>query len=196
MEVEKIKRLLDLYYSGDITPEEYVTLRAAMIEDDPEQHPEVDQERAIFQAIESLEPVMPDGLESRLIEAIDRRGAMRGHWIKVFVTGVAAAVAVLILSITFVLRFESGRSDMSDFIAERMVEDPDTVAGVFSDIEDPSEATLTDEELARRFHIVDHALKDVLSGIRVSPRQASERVNGIHIKQNTLKQNINLNLSK
>ena len=67
-----INKLLERYYSGVITPKEYQELLSAM---DSSQVllPDLEVERKIFMAINKCDISVPENLEQRLSNAIDRR---------------------------------------------------------------------------------------------------------------------------
>lgn len=78
MDANRIKKMLDKYYSGDILPEEYQILISALTEAD-ELIPELEAERRILLAIDSCEPLEPNGFEDRLKMAIDCRSKKKSH---------------------------------------------------------------------------------------------------------------------
>lgn len=63
MDADRIKKMLDKYYSGDILPEEYQILISALTEAD-ELIPELEAERRILLAIDSCDPLSRTGLKT------------------------------------------------------------------------------------------------------------------------------------
>ncbi len=193
MEVEMIKKLLDQYYSGEISPLDYDMLRSAS-ETADEFPPEIRKELVIFRTIESSDIAVPDDLEERLIHSIDRKANVNRSWVKVFYSGVAAAVAVVVLCVTVINKFSGLREPAPDFIAERVASEPDSAIWLLEAETDTLTEMISDEELEIRINTVNNALRNVLSGISNQSRNTVERVNEIRIKQDI--NDINKNLSK
>lgn len=115
MKSDRIEFLLNRYYSGEISPDEYEELISAFKEFG-NLTPELEIERRILFAIESCEPVMPDDLEKKLTEAIDEKRRKSNNIIKIIFSGAAAAVVLICLTIGVFRNSNKGLSD-SEYIA-------------------------------------------------------------------------------
>ena len=148
-----INKLLERYYSGIITPKEYQELLSAM---DSAQVllPDLEVERKIFMAIHKCDISVPENLEHRLSNAIDRRSRRFHNTIKAFVA--SAAIAIGIIFITFAGYFTPSQPDTG----------------------------ISDEELWRRAENVDAALRSALSGLSEGQNAGIECVEEIKITQN------------
>lgn len=102
MDTIKIIRLLDRYYSGEISPEEYETL-ISFFKKTKDLTPELEAERRMLIAIETCEAVMPYNFEERLHHAIDRKLNRRRVLKKI--TLFSSAAAVLVICLTIGVRF-------------------------------------------------------------------------------------------
>lgn len=180
METDEITVLLDRYYSGSISPEEYKVLLKALDESDA-LPPELEAERKMFRAIRSCGPVMPDGLEKRLKDAINKRGRRVSGYIKVFAS--VSVAASLVLCLTFPCRHTNNDVVRPDLVAQVRTDVPETVKVVLPEQKDSRAINMSDEECERAVKIVDEALMSVLSRIHSKQKSATECVKGIHIKQ-------------
>ncbi len=159
METNKITALLDKYYSGDIMPGEYQTLLSALKENS-DLTPELEKERDMLLAIEACAPSVPEGLEDRLIDAIDRRSRQAKLIHKMFLTGAAAAVILICITVA------SYRNE------NKAISDSGLIATCYEDFNDDAE-------------IVDEALLDVLSNIHMAQNDIIESIESIQINPST-----------
>ncbi len=98
MEADRLKILLEKYYTGDILPNEYQSLLSALKESD-ELAPELNAERRMLLAIESCEAAVPEGLEDRLVMAINNRSKRRRNFLRMLYSGSAAAIVMVVMII-------------------------------------------------------------------------------------------------
>lgn len=180
MKTEGITVLLDRYYSGNISPEEYKDLLSAL-DGSGALPPELEAEREMFRAIRSCEPEMPDGLEKRLKDAINNRSRRVSGFIKAFAS--AGVAASLVLCVTLAWRHTDNDAVRPDLVAQVRTDVPKTVKAVLPEQKDSSAINMSDEECERAVKIVDEALMSVLSRIHSKQKSATECVKGIHIKQ-------------
>lgn len=196
-----IKDLLDRYYSGDISPDEYGILLSAL-KDCGELTPELEMERRMLLAVQSCEPVMPEGFEKRLEMAIDRRSRRFGKIMKAFVA-VAAAASVLLCVYVASLRHVSelplgsnlvaevtiGQGPLEEIRPEKLADTAEKIntAKPISTAEPPQVVNeMSDEELERAAQIVDDALLAVLSSISKSQEEVVKSVESIKIDQESV----------
>ena len=97
MDATKIRHLFDLYYSGDITPEEYESL-LSFLKEARDLTPELEAERRMLMAIDACEAVMPDNFEVRLHTVIDRKAKRLRMFKRVAIYSSAAAVLLICLA--------------------------------------------------------------------------------------------------
>jgi hypothetical protein len=96
MKISKIEELVSRYYDGTTSEEEENALRQALKETE-ELPPHLVAERAFFHQLDACRPSskVPEGLEERLKQSIDRRSRrLRLRWI-----GSIAATALLLFSV-------------------------------------------------------------------------------------------------
>lgn len=206
----EIRIMLDRYYSGDISPEEHETLISEL--KDIKATPEFETERKTLLALASCEPVLPEDLEKRLINAIDKRDR-RLHYIIKTVLSSAAAVIILIC-ITFGMpdNSNSGLSDSECATRTHVSRHKTTFAKTEEAAEtmEPLQATVSKDNTTivkiKKRHIqkvkdkssitdsrnneldiasqkVDDALLAIIEGIRISQNEIAESMEEIHINQ-------------
>lgn len=161
MDTQRIKQLIERFYAGETSPEEYRELEE-IFASDAELPQWLETERKVFNALKMSEPAIPVGLEERLEEAIDRAASRRKgirpvHWL-----AVGSAAAAVVLCVSFALRMSDMNRVESDYIAQAVVDtvSPETTAPVARKggarvISDPAEA----------LRFADSALRDALAGI-------------------------------
>ncbi|MCM1504765.1 MAG: hypothetical protein NC127_06175 [Muribaculum sp.] len=167
MTIDKIYTLINNYYSGDISPTEYGTLLSTLKEAGslPRQ---LEIERKILLSVEACNPTAPEGLEKRLSSAIDRHSRRSRCLFRAILSGSAAAVALVCLTIGALmvkhdeLQQSNSLSAEPSIIAEMSQEDLNTVA-----------------------QTADDALLSVISSIRACQNEMIESFESIHIDQNT-----------
>lgn len=108
MTTNEIRILIDRYYAGDISPEEYHSLTSAL-KGSGQPTPDLDVERKIFIALDSFEPVIPEDLETRLDRAINSR--IRRRKVIIVISTAAAAVISAVMTIGML---HNGMSQVSD----------------------------------------------------------------------------------
>lgn len=214
MDITRIKHLLERYYSGDISPDDYQEL-LSFLKENNELPPELETECRMLLAVDALEPVMPEGLKERLEAAVDRKQNRARRFFKVLISG--AAAAILLLCITIAMHYENimhfrPESDSKSILADRKneisnrptvlpkIQDNTTesasqlVSEARLDHQDEKFASkaknseqynIDDSELERAAQIADDALLDIISSIRLSRKNVSDRLEEIEIKQNT-----------
>ncbi len=201
MELNGIKDLLDRYYSGDISPDDYEILLSTLKECG-ELTPDLEMERRMLLAVQSCEPVMPEGLEKRLELAIDRRSKRFGRIMKILFTGVAAASVLLCVYVAslrrtndipmdsnLVAEVKISRGSVEDVITEKYVdtvEENSVGKTVFINNKPRVTSEMSDEELERAAQIVDDALLSVFSGIRKGQEEALQSIESIKIDQKSV----------
>lgn len=208
MAPDEIKILLERYYSGDMSPDDYETLLSAMKEakDLP---PELENECRILLSVDSYEPPMPEGFERMLSDAIDNRYRKSNNTLR-FVFSAAAGAAVLIgVAIGMFNWGNNGLSDQGHIagsgLAQKAVPQPElkpmeTVMGnesetvetisaektVPSEIKgEPAFAEINDEELVKAERIVDESLLNVLSMIHMAQNEVTQSFENIQTNQRT-----------
>ena len=193
MESDRIKILLDKYYSGEISPNEYKILLSALKKYGG-MTPELEADCKMFLAIESCEPIMPDGLEKRLEKAIDRKQNNISRIVKIFISGSAAAIVFLCITIGLI-HYGNKELSESEFIAkvsvantEKTVESEemaDTIEHNPTENEEYIVPEISDGDLEKATQIVDTALLNVLSAIHISQNNVAECIESVKIKQET-----------
>lgn len=202
MTLDKIKLLLESYYSGEISPEDYEMLLSSMKEID-DLPPELENERRILLAVDSYEPVMPDDLEKKLSESIDKRYRKTNNILRVLLPGVTAAAAVLIC-VTLAIH-DLGDKDMPDLedIANSTIghkeETHTTLPTVGTIVEsgikaESAERTVSseikketvipeinDKELEKAMQVIDESLLNVLSMIHLAQNNVAESFENMQI---------------
>lgn len=206
MKPERIRLLLESYYSGDISPKDYETLLSA-IKEAKNLPPELEAERRMLLAVESYEPTIPDGFENMLSEAIDTRYRKSNNIIRMLLSGAAAAVVLICMTIGM---FNSENKDLpdSEYIAESPtigrkdeLGDKPSKGGTPADFKTTSNTektrleakttspgikeevviTINDDELDNAEQIVDEALLNVLSTIHMAQNEVIESLDNIQI---------------
>lgn len=193
----RIKFLIDKYYSGEISPDDYEALLSALKEVG-ELTPELDAEREILLAIESCEPIIPDDFEKKLTDAIEKKHRRSSNIIKIILSGAAAAVMLIFLTIGIPNSSNNAKHSIESSIAHREVrnaaisetarikESVETTKTDTSEIEDKSVVTeISEEDLNNAAQIVDEALLDILSNIHMAQNEAIESIESIQISQTT-----------
>lgn len=193
MESDRIKILLDKYYSGEISPNEYEILLSALKEYGG-MTPELEAERKMFLAIESCEPIIPDGLEKRLEKAIDRRQNNISRIVKIFISGSSAAIVFLCITIG-IIHYGNKELSESEFITkvsvantEKTVESAkmaETTGLNPTEEEETIVHEISDVDLEKATQIVDAALLNVLSAIHISQNNVAECIESVKITQET-----------
>lgn len=210
MKPERIKLLLESYYSGDISPTDYETLISA-IKEENNLPPELEAERRMLLAVESYEPTIPDGFEDMLSEAIDKRLRKSNNIIRMLLSGAAAAVVLICVTIGML---NSDNKDLpdSEYISEsstivrkddlgdkllegatpadfkttsnteRIMIEAKTTSSI---IKEEVVITINDDELDKAEQIVDEALFDVLSTIYMAQNEVIETLDNIQILPTT-----------
>lgn len=213
MTPDEIKILLESYYSGDISPDDYVTLLSEMKEakDLP---PELENERRILLSVDSYEPTMPEGFEKMLSAAIDKRYRQTHNALRI---SISAAAAIVLICITIGM-FKFGNNGLSDpeHIAGSCVTQKESPGyalqptGAAGEIEATTEfagmksadkrssselkeesaiAETDDEELDKAERIVDESLLSVLSMIHLAQNEVAESLENIQTNQRTDNEN-------
>lgn len=211
MTLDKIKLLLESYYSGDISPDDYETL-LSMMRQKKDLPPELENERRILLTVDSSGPIIPDGLEKMLDEAIDKRYG-KPHNTLIMLCSRSAA-AVLVICITIVILKFIDNNDLSDskYIAERVIEHKESLwdtlptVGTSSEFEIISESVesksaekavpsnrkeeyaiseINDEDLDKAAKIVDESLLDLLSTIHEAQNEVAESLENIKTTHRT-----------
>lgn len=197
MEAHKLKILLDKYYSGDILPDEYLHL-LSVLKDAGELTPELEAERNMFLAIESCEPIEPEGFEDRLIGAINNRSKKRHAFLRMVYSVSAAAVALVLITIG--LHIHDNRSidtpvpiDKLSNVREAVMmaktsetEDPVNTIQINSLAHDnPPSTHSVKEDLEKSVQIADDALMNVLASIHMAQNEVIDAIDNIEISQTT-----------
>lgn len=202
MTLDKIKLLLESYYSGEISPEDYEMLLSSMKEID-DLPPELENERRMLLAVDSYEPVMPDDLEKKLSESIDKRYRKTNNILRVLLPGVTAAAAVLICVTLAIL--DLGDKDMPDLedianstighkeethttlptvgtIAESGIKAESAERTVSSEIKKETVIPeINDKELEKAMQVIDESLLNVLSMIHLAQNNVAESFENMQI---------------
>lgn len=197
MVADKLKILIDKYYSGDILPDEYQHL-LSVLKDAGELTPELEAERNMFLAIESCEPIVPEGLEDRLIGAINNRGKKIHAFLRIVYSGSVAAVALLL--ITMGLHIHDNRSidtpvpidKLSDVREAAIMAEPSETEAPVNTIQinplaqdNPPSTHSVKEDLEKSVQIADDALMDVLASIHMAQNEVIDAIDNIEISQTT-----------
>lgn len=206
MKPEKIRLLLKSYYTGDISPKDYEILLSA-IKEAKNLPPELEAERRMLLAVESYEPTIPDGFEDMLSEAIDKRHRKSNNIMRMLLSGAAAAVVLICVTIGML---NSDNKDLpdSEYIAESStigrkdnLGDKPLKGGTPADFKTTSNTertmieaktassiikeevviTIDDDELDKAEQIVDEALLNVLSTIYMAQNEVIESLDNIQI---------------
>lgn len=209
MELKEIKFLIDKYYSGGISPDEYESLISSLktVDELPQ---DLEEERRMLFALEGCEPIIPENFENRLIDAIDQRDKHKNSIIKKFITRSVAAAILICVTIGLFL-YENKEVSHSELIADvapsqssvfepfetvKMVNQIDTLRntdtnesikstnGIQANIKEESISTeISEDDLEQAVHIVDEALLSVISGICMSRDKAVGYMEEIQINQ-------------
>lgn len=186
METDKITALLNKYYSGDILPLEYQSLLSAL-KDDIELPPELETEQKMFLAIEAYAPLVPEGLENRLIKAIDRRNKRAKHILKMFLTGSAAAVIMICITVAS-YRYDNKAMPNSELAANVSVVEESSNSGIITEsIENENTGIVqtSSEDFSDEAQIVNDALLEVLSNIHMAQNDVIESIESIQVTPST-----------
>lgn len=211
MTPDKIKLLLESYYSGDISPDDYEILLSTMREA-KNLPPELENERRMLLTVDSYEPVMPDGLEKLLDEAIDKRyGKLHSTLILLF-SGAAASVLIICITIGMLKLISNKELPEAEYIAESAVgnkeplSDTSPATGTVAEFEIISEAVetksaekavsskikkeyavqeMSDEEIDKAAKIVDESLLDLLSTIHETQNEVAKSLENIQTNHTT-----------
>lgn len=201
MTLDKIKLLLESYYSGDISPEDYEMLLSSMKEID-NLPPELENERRMLLAVDSYEPVMPDDLEKRLSESIDKRYRKTNNILRVLLPRAAAAATVFICVTLAILNLGDKDMPNSEDIANSTMGYKEETRTTFSTVgtnegsgikSESAESTVAsevkeesvnpeidDKELEKAMQLVDESLLNVLSMIYIAQNNVAESFENIH----------------
>lgn len=196
MDADRIKELLDKYYSGDILPEEYQILISALTEAD-ELIPELEAERRILLAIDSCEPLEPNGFEDRLKMAIDCRSKRNRTFFRIVFSGSAAAIVFALIAIGQHIHNNGSTYGMEPVPKISAVHEvpmtnetiyakdgnPVLAASVTND--NPPSQSNANEDLEKSLQIADEALINVLANIHVAQNEVMEAIDKIEISQTT-----------
>ncbi len=197
MEADRLKILFEKYYTGDILPHEYQYLLSALKESD-ELAPELDAERRMLLAIESCEAAEPEGLEDRLVMAINNRSKRRRNFLRMVYSGSAAAIVMVVMTIGMHIHDNNSIDDLES-IANISVATNACVANETLETESSANATQvksvtrgisishpdSSKDLAKSFQIADEALLDVLANIYLAQTEAIDAMENIEISQTT-----------
>lgn len=211
MTPDKIKLLLASYYSGDISPDDYEILLSTMREA-KNLPPELENERRMLLTVDSYEPVMPDGLEKLLDEAIDKRYGKLHSTLIILFSGAAASVLIICITIGMLKLISNKELPEAEYIAESAVgnkeplSDTSPATGTAAEFEIISEAVetksaekavsskikkeyavseISDEELDKAARIVDESLLDLLSTIHEAQNEVAESLENIQTNHTT-----------
>ncbi len=196
MEADRLKILFEKYYTGDILPHEYQYLLSALKECD-ELAPELDAERRMLLAIESCEADEPEGLEDRLVMAINNRSKRRRNFLRMVYSG-SAAIVMVVMTIGMHIHDNNSIDDLEP-IANISVATNACVANETLETESSANATQvksvtlgisishpdSSKDLAKSFQIADEALLDVLANIYLAQTEAIDAMENIEISQTT-----------
>lgn len=214
MAPDEIKILLESYYSGDISPDDYETLLSEMKEakDLP---PELEYERRILLSVDSYEPTMPEGFEKMLSAAIDKRYRQTHNALSILISAAAAAIVLICITVGIFKFSNNGLSD-PEHIAGSCVPQKEAPGyalqptGPAEEIEATAEfggmksadkrssselkeesaiAETDDEELDKAGRIVDESLLSVLSMIHLAQNEVAESLENIQTNQRTDNEN-------
>lgn len=199
--MDKIKTLLDKYYSGIISPDEYGILISALKEDES-LAPELEAEKRMFLSIESCEPIVPYGFEKRLGAAIDARRLKVSRMRKMLIAGSVAATVLICMTLGW--RFGDRRISYSETVAEAVIcKDAEKTSrtidelthqkaasesgttSIWEDEKHPVNSEMSDEEIEKAVVIIDDALLDVLSEIRMSQNNVADCLESVETTQTT-----------
>lgn len=205
MEVEKIKELMERYYSGDILPDEYNTLKETLLNSN-KLTPELEIERKAFAFIDSWEPAEPIDLDRKISQAIQSRKKQKLRHKFVYLFSSAAAVLILCtigfniskyranmpkdenLSISSTnISIEKNETEISNnYPANPEANQISTVSTgkVISQLKQPES-----EEIIKAGKTIDDALMDILLNIQISQNEAIETIENIEIN-NSIDTNI------
>ena len=196
MEESKIKILLDKYYSGDILPDEYKTLRSSLNEN-VKLSPELDAERKMFLSIESCQPSEPKDLEGTLIAAINHKARKKLIIAMLTYSGCAAAIVLIFVMVGMYLcenRDITGSKQIANVSVSHQSVDvqeavetevPVNVRQISPVMRQhtSSHSWTSDYELEQSAQIVDDALTDILTSILSAQNDAIEIIDDIEITQ-------------
>ncbi len=196
MEADRLKILFEKYYTGDILPHEYQYLLSALKECD-ELAPELDAERRMLLAIESCEAAEPEGLEDRLVMAINNRSKRRRNFLRMVYSG-SAAIVMVVMTIGMHIHDNNSIDDLES-IANISVATNACVANETLETESSANATQvksvtrgisishpdSSKDLAKSVQIADEALLDVLANIYLAQTEAIDAMENIEISQTT-----------
>lgn len=214
MATDKIKTLLERYYAGDISPDDYETLLSEMkaAKDLP---PELENECRLLLSVDSYEPTMPEGFEKMLSDAIDNRYRKSNNALRILFSTAAAAVVLICLTIGITNYGNKGLSGPEHIAgsgiaqgvvppaALQPVESADgnemksdsvetelTKKTVFREFKEKTVIPEIDvEELDNAERIIDETLLNVLSMIHMAQNEVVESLDNIQINQ-TVNSNI------
>lgn len=160
--MDKLKELLDSYYSGDISPEDYRILLSAM-EGNDQVSAEMKMEQKMFEAIESYSPSVPLELEGGLLNAIGKNCRRKNRILKMVYSGSAAAVILICIAFGVI---HHGHKEANDMNAIAQV----------SGNEDY-------KELEKEVRAANDALLSVFSNISEAQAMLIESIDEIEIEQ-------------
>lgn len=197
MEADKLNTLLGNYYSGDISPDGYLSLLSALKESD-ELTPELEAERKMLLAIESYEPIEPKGFEERLIMAIDHRSKRKRNFFRIVYSCSAAAAMLIFVAIGLSLHDKNaiGRpqpiamvsvADEAEMTKETHETEPSITANQDASVahKNSPSYSISSEDLEKSARVVDEAIMEILANIQMAKNEAIEAIDNIEISQTT-----------
>ena len=171
METDKITALLNKYYSGDILPLEYQSLLSAL-KDDIELPPDLETEQRAG---------------NPLNKAIDRRTKRAKHILKLFLTGSAAAVILICITVAS-YRYDNKAMPNSELAANVSVVEESSNSGIMTEsIENENTGIVqtSSEDFSDEAQIVNDALLEVLSNIHMAQNDVIESIESIQVTPST-----------
>lgn len=195
MEADKLNTLLGNYYSGDISPDEYLSLLSALKESD-ELTPEIEAERKMLLAIESYEPTEPKGFEERLIMAIDHRSKRKRNFLRIVYSCSAAVVMLIFVAIGLSFHDKNtidrpqpiamvSVSDEAEMTKETHEPKPSIKANQDASVahKNSPSYSIPSENMEKSAQVVDEAIMEILANIQMAKNEAIEATDNIKISQ-------------
>lgn len=193
----KIDILLEKYYSGEISPNDYKLLLSEL-EKDGDSTFDMESERKMLFDIESCYPVMPHDFEKRLEKAIDRHRQKPKRIISIFISSAAAIALLCIVNYHTIIhphpkRFTEAmaaekitaakQETMYSYFNETTLDEPIITTKPISESKESAYPDTDDENLEEAAKKVNEALQNVLSGIQMSQNNVAECIESITISQ-------------
>ncbi len=199
-----------MYYSGEISSDDYKAL-LSLLKEARDLSPELETECRIFLAIESCEPVLPNGFEKNLTDAIDKRFRRAKFFKKIIWEGIAA---VILLICVFIGTFNHVNKELSatkEYVAKNSIatekiegiamsgatsseevsisvnslENTPTEKTSLHTIEESVITEINDEEFDNAVQTIDEALLNILSNIHMAQSEVEESLESIEINKTT-----------